>query len=112
MLTLFLKGQGHRVTATENGRKCLNAALKDPYDLIISDIDMPEMSGIECAAEIRRAGLDIPIIAITATYPEIIRDDCFKTGMNAFMAKPLNFPELKRLVRQVVIDKALPHPIQ
>ncbi len=111
MLTLFLKKQGYQVAITENGRECLNAALKDSYDLLISDLDMPEMNGIECAKAIRHAGLDLPIIAITATFPEIIRDECFKAGMNAFMTKPLNFPMLKKKIDELSLQKAQPQPI-
>jgi CheY-like chemotaxis protein len=105
MLLLFLKGLGHQIDSATNGQECLTAALKSPYDLLISDIDMPEMSGIECARHIRAAGLKLPIIAITATSPDIIRNDCFAAGMNGFMPKPLNFPELKQRLLDISMEK-------
>ena len=106
MLAHFLKKHGHQVTITEDGRACLAEALAKPYDLLISDLDMPEMSGIECAINIRKAGLLLPIIAITATYPDEVRKQCFEAGMNAFMTKPVNFPELKRTLDKVALEKS------
>ena len=111
MLTLFLKKQGHQVAVTENGRECVNSALKDFYDLLITDIDMPELNGIECAAQIRQAGIELPIIAITATVSEIIRENCFKAGMNAFMGKPINFPELKEKLLELSSEKLKTHSV-
>lgn len=111
LLLHFLKKHGHEVTVTENGLDCMKTALADSYDVIISDIDMPEMSGIECAAHLRQAGLDLPIIAITATAPDVVREDCFKAGMNAFLTKPLNFSELKEQLDMVSSKNHEHHPV-
>jgi CheY-like chemotaxis protein len=108
MLTLFLKKLGHQVAVTENGRECVNAALKNSYDLLITDIDMPELNGIECTTQIRQAGIEFPIIAITATVSDSVREQCIKGGMNAFLGKPINFPELQRLVQEIATQKT-PH---
>jgi len=104
LLTHYLKKQGYQVTITENGRECLTAALMHSYALVITDIDMPEMSGIECATRMRKVGLELPIIAITASSPDIVQKQCFAAGMNAFLTKPINFTELKRSMDQLVVE--------
>jgi CheY-like chemotaxis protein len=107
LLLLMLKNLGYEADARENGRECLDAVLADPqgYDLLLSDIDMPEMNGIDCARAIRQAGLGLAIIAVTATSPDSTKADCFEAGMSGFMRKPVSIAELKRALREVSLRK-------
>jgi CheY-like chemotaxis protein len=100
VLCLLLIRLGYEAKSMENGQECLEEVLKNPYDLLLLDIDMPIMSGIECTQSIRQEGLDLPIIAVTATSPEVTRGPCFEAGMNGYMSKPVNLPELKRILRE------------
>jgi CheY-like chemotaxis protein len=95
VLTLFLQRLGYEAHSTENGRECLKAVMDGPYDLLLTDIDMPEMDGIECTHLIRQAGIDLPIIAMTALPPAIKQEQCMRAGMNGYMTKPVDFPGLK-----------------
>jgi CheY-like chemotaxis protein len=99
VLSLLLQRLGYETKTTENGRDCLDAALRNPCDLLLIDIDMPEMSGIECTQQIREAKLDFPIVAVTATAPELSQEKCFAAGMTGFMAKPVRLQELKQILR-------------
>ncbi len=112
VLSLLLQRLGYQVDTTENGQDCLNAALNKPYDLLLVDINMPDMSGIECAQQIRRVGLDFPIVAVTATDPEVSRKPCLAAGMNDFICKPIQMPELKRVLREasLVLEKKSSRP--
>jgi len=96
VLSLLLQRLGYQPVTTENGEECLNAALNETYDLLLIDVDMPVMSGIECTQLIRHAGLDLPIVAVTATMPEVSRDKSFAAGMTGYMNKPVRLKELKK----------------
>jgi CheY-like chemotaxis protein len=105
LLLLMLKNLGYGADERQNGRECLQAVMEDSYDLLLSDIDMPEMSGIECAKAIRDAGLGLAIIAVTASSPDITKEECFEAGMSGFMRKPVSMSELKRALREVSLRK-------
>jgi CheY-like chemotaxis protein len=106
LLLLMLANLGYKADACENGRECFRAVLeKDSYDLVLSDIDMPEMSGIECALALRQAGQGVPIIAVTASSPDTVQTECFEAGMSGFMRKPISTTELKRALREVSLRK-------
>jgi CheY-like chemotaxis protein len=109
VLFLLLQRLGYEPVTTENGRDCLNATFQDPYDALFTDLEMPEMGGVECAQSIRKAGFKFPIIAITANCSEMTRDQCLAVGMNGFITKPVKLEELKYLLREVRLRKqALP----
>jgi CheY-like chemotaxis protein len=105
LLIFLLKSLGYKADVTENGQECLAAALEKSYDILLSDIDMPEMNGLECATQIRHAGLEFPIIALTASFPEVTPEECFAAGMNGYMHKPVNVTELKRILRETALRK-------
>jgi len=107
LLLLMLANLGYEADARENGRECLETVLQDPdhYDLLLSDIDMPEMNGIDCARAIRHAGIPVAIIAVTASSPDITKEECFEVGMSGFMRKPVSVYELKRALREVSLRK-------
>lgn len=105
ILLLLLRNLGYEATATENGRECLQAVLCGSYDIVFSDIDMPEMSGLDCTIRLREAGFDTPIIAVTASFPEVTREQCLDAGMNGYMTKPIHVTELQRFLREAALRK-------
>jgi signal transduction histidine kinase/ActR/RegA family two-component response regulator len=94
----LLEKQGHLVTVVANGRLAVQQFEKTPFDLILMDVQMPEMDGLEATREIRKIEADrdtrIPIIAMTAQTMSGDRDNCFAAGMNGFVSKPIRLPEL------------------
>lgn len=88
----MLKGAGYAVDIAENGREAVAAFRRASYDLVLMDIQMPEMDGMEAAGQIRRldSGKRVPIIAFSAlpSYPH--RQVCLDHGMNDFLHKPCN----------------------
>lgn len=94
----LLEKQGHRVTIAENGKIALEEFQRGSFDLILMDIQMPEMDGLEAASNIRRIEQTrktrIPIIAMTAQTMTGDRDNCFAAGMDGFVSKPIRLPEL------------------
>ncbi len=85
----------------QNGLDAVQAAINEPWDMIIMDCQMPIMDGIEATREIRSkapANLDTPIIAVTANASESFRIQCLEAGMDDYCTKPLRMEKLKRLI--------------
>ena len=84
---------GHKLTVAGNGRQALAALEKEKFDLILMDVQMPEMSGIDVAAAIREkekgTGERVPIIATTASAMKEDRERCLAAGMDAYISKPI-----------------------
>jgi len=93
---------GHSVAVAGNGRKALETWESEPFDLVLMDVQMPEMSGLEATAAIRErekdSGRHTPIIAMTAHAMEGDREKCLEAGMDHYVTKPI---DQKRLFEAV-----------
>lgn len=89
----LLEKRGHAVITVSNGREAIDAFVADPVDLVLMDINMPEMDGLEATAGIRRKevllGTHVPIVALTASALDTHREECIKAGMDDFLTKPI-----------------------
>jgi CheY-like chemotaxis protein len=98
---------GHQVDLAENGLICLEKFKEKKYDIILMDIQMPEMNGIEATKAIRQIealeaeGKHIPIIAVTAFALEQDRKNCAEAGMDDFLAKPFKPFELEQKINLI-----------
>ncbi|MDH4128585.1 MAG: response regulator [Spirochaetota bacterium] len=94
----LLENWGHSVFIAENGKEVLNAMDKENFDLILMDIQMPGMNGLEACSIIRerekKTGQHIPIVAITAHAMKGYRELCIETGMDNYITKPIQAREL------------------
>lgn len=101
---LLLKKMKHRVTVAANGRAALQILKKKPFDLILMDIQMPVMGGLEATAVIRKdeekTGRHIPIIAMTAHTMAGDRERTLQAGVDGYIAKPIRVDELVRAVER------------
>ena len=100
--TALLRGAGYQVDVANNGREAVDAARRGGYDLILMDMRMPEMDGIE-ATEIIRAqavGGDIPILAMSANALQSDIDRCLAAGMNDYVTKPVNKENLLKAIHR------------
>ena len=100
----ILEKAGHRVDIAENGKAALRMLEEQPFDLILMDVQMPEMGGFEATALIRekekRGGRHIPIIAMTAHAMAGDRERCLAAGMDNYLSKPVAASTLLELVAQ------------
>ncbi|GEM_PF-3109675 len=101
LLRHMLQRMGHRCYIVGNGREALDEALRGDYDLILMDIQMPVMSGLEATREIRAGGSEIPIVALTANAFETDRQACFDAGMNDFLPKPVDRAYLRKTIQNL-----------
>ncbi|MBM4062332.1 MAG: response regulator, partial [Planctomycetes bacterium] len=102
LIERVLQRDGHQVTIAANGRACVEAYARGAFDVVLMDMQMPEMSGIDAAVHIRRGevvhGGRVPIIALTANTSREDREACLHAGMDEVLAKPLSIPALRALL--------------
>jgi CheY-like chemotaxis protein len=92
---------GHRVTLASNGREALEEWRRSDFELILMDVQMPEMNGLEATAQIRREeapGDHVPIVAMTASAIGEERERCLAAGMDDFISKPINFKVIEQMI--------------
>jgi two-component system, sensor histidine kinase and response regulator len=101
----LLRKRGHRVTVAENGRLAVEALEREPFDLVLMDIQMPEMDGLEATRAIREreraSGGHTPIVAVTAHALKGDDERCFAAGMDGYLTKPLKVSDLVRALAGV-----------
>jgi len=106
LVVALMERHGHTVVVASNGREALAAFQSWPFDLVLMDVQMPEMDGIEAAAAIRgnerAAGTHVPIIAMTAHVLKGDREQCIAAGMDAYVAKPIRAAPLFDAIEQVL----------
>jgi CheY-like chemotaxis protein len=102
----LLEKQGHHTTVVDNGKQAVAALERETFDLVLMDVQMPEMDGFEATSVIRakEVGTDrhIPIIAMTAHAMKGDRERCLESGMDAYVAKPVRSRELKEAMENVM----------
>src|SRR5712692_7526741 len=99
----MLVKRGHEVHVVGNGREAVDAVAERPYDVVLMDIQMPEMDGFEATKAIRATprGATLPIVAMTAHALSGERERCLSHGMTDYLAKPFKAHELFTLVEQL-----------
>jgi CheY-like chemotaxis protein/HPt (histidine-containing phosphotransfer) domain-containing protein len=106
----LLEKNGHKVTVAENGRVALQALEKSTFDLILMDVQMPEMSGWEATRAIRlkeqSTGAHIPIVAMTAHAMKGDEERCLEAGMDAYLTKPVRSAELLAMIERLANSSA------
>ena len=109
--TVVLQRAGHRVTVAHNGVEAIEKVAEGGFDLVLMDMQMPVMGGVEAAGLIRQmeqelGRLPVPIFAMTANAQEEDRTACLEAGMNDFLTKPL----LPRVLREKIAALATGQP--
>ena len=109
IVTFSLKKYNHEIFIANNGLEAVEQFKKASFDVILMDIMMPVMDGLEATQKIRHIELEnniekrTPIIAITANTMDNDRDKCISYGMDEFMAKPFDIDKLNSIFKQMKI---------
>ncbi len=100
LIRLVLERAGATVETTDNGRLACEMAFTQPFDIVLMDIQMPEMDGHTAVRWLRSQGYQTPVIALTAHAMQEERDRCQASGFTDFATKPINFDRLLEQVKK------------
>jgi CheY-like chemotaxis protein/HPt (histidine-containing phosphotransfer) domain-containing protein len=106
LVELLLESDRHQVTTVSSGREAVEQSAREPFDLILMDVQMPGMDGFEATAAIREreraTGAHTPIAAMTAHAMAGDREKCLAAGMDAYLSKPLRPDDLAATIDALV----------
>lgn len=98
LIDVVLKQAGAKPILCTNGADAIDLALKNNFDIVLMDMQMPDMNGFDAVKTLRRKGYKKPIIALTAFAIEEVKNNCFEVGCNDFISKPIDFENLYNLI--------------
>jgi PAS domain S-box-containing protein len=111
----LLEREGHSVTIAGSGQEALELSEREQFDLILMDVQMPDLDGLQATARIRErergSGRRVPIVAMTAQAAESDRVRCLESGMDAYVTKPIHVPDLMRMIETVVPESVVPESV-
>jgi PAS domain S-box-containing protein len=116
----ILEKRGHHVVAVSNGKEAIDKYEKEQFDLVLMDVQMPEVDGFEATQRIRQIekqkGGHIPIVAMTAHAMKGDREKCLAAGMDEYVPKPIKTQELHNVIENLALksiaqNKSGEHPI-
>jgi PAS domain S-box-containing protein len=103
VMTRTLQNEGHQVVLAENGREALDAVARETFDLVLMDVSMPVMDGLEATRLLRAGergtGRHLRIVAVTANVVKGDRDACLAAGMDGYLGKPFQMADLRAALR-------------
>ena len=107
LLRTWLQKKGFRVVEAENGNRAIAAAESSRPDLIIMDVEMPELDGLAATRKIRELKdfAAVPIVAVSAYGADQYRDHALAAGCNEYVSTPFEPDELERLIRELLKDE-------
>jgi signal transduction histidine kinase/DNA-binding response OmpR family regulator len=112
----MLEKLGHEVVSALNGRQASEATAAERFDVVLMDLQMPEMDGFEATAAIRErereTGEHVPIVALTAHAMQDHREQCLAAGMDAYASKPIQVAELCATIEKLLPARAVAKPPQ
>ena len=100
-----LKSYGCSVTLAENGQVAMDYALSQHFDLVLMDMQMPVMDGIEATQILRSLGSEYPIVALTANVMQVHRDKFNEAGANDFLTKPIDSQAMRQILKKYLTVK-------
>lgn len=107
----LLEKAGHQVTIADNGKEAIQAVSDSHFDLVLMDLSMPEMDGLEATQAIRRQEIaesrdpQLPIVAFTANATLGDRERCIEAGMDGYVTKPVQPPELFQAMELALVTR-------
>ena len=108
----LLEKRGHRVVVAANGREALDALGKQNFDLVLMDVQMPDMDGFEATAVLREqekiSGVHQSVVALTANAMKGDREQCLSAGMDGYLSKPIRSDELDAILANYLPGRRIP----
>jgi len=115
LIKTYLEKMGALVTIANNGREACELALKNDFDLVYMDMQMPEMSGVDATLYLRAQNYSVPVVALTANATKLDRQLCKQSGFDEFVTKPIVRDKLyeitARYLRPAIATNLAPNPV-
>ncbi|MBF0553404.1 MAG: response regulator [Nitrospirae bacterium] len=107
ILGLYLKGKGHVPVFAENGLDAIEKLASNEVDLILTDLNMPYMDGIELTKTLKNdpAFQSIPVLMLTTETDDAERKKASDAGINAYMVKPVSADSVSKMIKEMIIIK-------
>jgi CheY-like chemotaxis protein len=105
----LLERYGLKVTLTANGKETVRMAMRNEYDLILMDMEMPVMNGYQAAGILRKQQMKTPIIALTANALQGDREKCLAAGCDDYLSKPVKAEELAQILEKYLSKEVVMH---
>jgi len=102
LLEDFIEGEGYGVESVEDGSEGFRKLAKENFDLIVTDIRMPGLNGLDILPGLKQIQPSIPIIVITAFGSEEVQRRALERGADAYLEKPLQLDQLRTLIQEMV----------
>ena len=112
VVVMALRPHGYALLQATDGKEALEMAIRDTPDLILMDIQLPKMSGVEVTRKLREnsAFSHIPIIALTAYAMKGDEEKFIEAGCDAYLSKPINTRELPRVIAEILSGQQIDNP--
>jgi len=108
LLNDFFVEEGFETDSISNGYDALGILIKKPFDLIMTDIRMPGLTGLDILPRIKKLQPGVPIIVITAFGSEEVHRRAYERGATVYLEKPIHFEKLRELIHQMVFSRHVP----
>jgi DNA-binding response OmpR family regulator len=106
LLRDVIEDEGYKTASVHNGSEAFRKLAKESFDLIITDVRMPGLTGLDILPGIKKLQPDTPIIVITAFGSEEVQRKALERGANAYLEKPIHFRELRTLIHDMFSQKS------
>jgi CheY-like chemotaxis protein len=97
----LFKSLGFEIDMAENGKEAVKMSMKKSYDIIFMDMLMPEMDGIQAITEIRKKGIEVPVVAVTAVENPETRNAVEALGIEDYLVKPASTDQIKEILFRI-----------
>jgi CheY-like chemotaxis protein len=113
IIEAMLRQLGHRTRTASTGRIALEMLVREAFDVVLMDCNMPELDGMEATRQLRAgmagpASIKLPVIALTANAMDGDRERCFAAGMDEFLTKPVSIAALRAAIDRVTSKEMRP----
>lgn len=108
LLKDFIEEEGYEADTANNGPEAFRKLAKGVFDLIITDVRMPGLTGLDILPGIKKLQPEAPIIVITAFGSEEVRRRAYERGATVYLEKPIYFQKLRELIHQIVLSHHAP----
>lgn len=105
LISLYVTQTGAHIELAKNGEEAIHKALSNTYDLILMDMQMPKVDGVEAISILRKAGYSVPIVSLTANALAAAKEKCLIAGADQFLTKPINVNAFYKTLNKYLKEK-------